>query len=225
MNKNRTVEVYTGAYASGKSEVSINRALMLSKQNNGNQAIVDLDTVEPAYTLRPLIKDLESLGLEVITQDDYFGLGETGNAIKPEQQNCLLNKKNIVIDVGYGVGGLDILEVINNIDKEQNLSINLVVNTAKFETATADGILEYVNWYTSKREGWKQLTGIISNTHLGDETTMDDVLRGYEITKQAAEKMNLPIIAVAIDENIADRDEIDNIPVWKLKRFMPKALW
>lgn len=39
----RTVEVYTGAYASGKSEVSINRALMLL--NDGPITIVDLDTV------------------------------------------------------------------------------------------------------------------------------------------------------------------------------------
>lgn len=222
----RIVEVYTGAYASGKSEVSINRALMLSEKNNGNQIIVDMDTVEPAYTLRPLIKELEELGLKVIAQDDYFGLGETGNAIKPEQQNCLLNKKeNIVIDVGYGVGGLDILEIIQHIDKEEDLSINLVINTAKLETATPDSILEYVNWYTSKKEGWKQLTGIVSNTHLGDETTMEDVLRGYEITKKAAEKMNLPIVAIGVDETIADKDSIDNVPIWKLKRFMPKALW
>lgn len=221
----RIVEVYTGAYASGKSEVSINRALQLAEQNNGNQTIVDMDTVEPAYTLRPLIKQLEELGLNVITQDDYFGLGETGNAIKPEQQNCLLKKENMVIDVGYGVGGLDILEVVNHIDKETNLHINLVINTAKLETANPEAILEYVNWYTDEREGWKQLTGIISNTHLGDETTMEDVIRGYEITKKAAAIMKLPIIAIGVDEKIADRDDYDDIPIWKLKRYMPKALW
>lgn len=56
---------------------------------------------------------------------------------------------NIVIDVGYGVGGLDILEVINHIGDEPDLRINIVLNTSKFETSRIEGILEYTNWYAS----------------------------------------------------------------------------
>ena len=118
----RVVEVYTGAYASGKSEISINRALMINK-DNPPVTLVDLDTVEPAYTLRPIKNEIEKLGIKVITQESYFGLGETGNTITSQQMNCLSFSGNIVIDVGYGVGGLDILEVINGIDKEENLNI------------------------------------------------------------------------------------------------------
>lgn len=222
--RNRIVEVYTGAYASGKSEVAINRALMLLK--NRPITIVDMDTVEPAYTLRPLIKELGDLGLNVIAQGDYFGLGEAGSVIRPEQQNCLLIQKNdTVIDVGYGVGGLDILEVINEIDKEPDLHINLVLNTSKFETSSVDGILEYINWYSSEKEGWKRISGIVSNAHFGDETTMKDVLAGYEIIKEAAKIMNLPIVAVGVDEKLSSEETIDGIPVWKLKRYMPHALW
>ena len=51
--------------------------------------LVDLDTVEPAYTLRPIQKEIEKLGIKVITQESYFGLGETGNTITGEQMNCL----------------------------------------------------------------------------------------------------------------------------------------
>lgn len=223
-HKNRRVEVYTGAYASGKSEVSINRALMLLKEEP--ITIVDMDTVEPAYTLRPLIKQLEGLGLNVIAQDDYFGLGEAGNVIKPEQQNCLLQKGNIVIDVGYGVGGLDILEIINNIGDEPDLQINIVLNTSKFETSSVENILEYTNWYAAEKSGWKKITGIISNPHFGDETTVEDIIAGHEIIKEAAVVMKLPIIALCVDEKFTDfRDDFEGIPVWKLKRFMPHALW
>jgi hypothetical protein len=227
---NRLVEVYAGAYASGKSEISINRAIKLAEK--APVILVDMDTVEPAYTLRPLKKQIEELGdITVITQEDYFGLGETGNTIKPQQQNCLSNDGTVVIDVGYGAGGLDILEILNGIENEKNMKIYIVINTAKFETRDVESIVEYVKW--SKGSGnakslWKKFTGIISNTHLSYETTAEDVLRGYKITKEAAEQLELPIVAVTLSEELLDKinpSDIDNTEIWTLKRYMPKALW
>lgn len=226
----RTTEIYTGAYTSGKSEISINRALML-KNEGMPVTLVDLDTVEPAYTLRPLKKELEGLGLSVVTQTDYTGLGEAGNVITGEQKNCLSKEGNIVIDVGYGAGGLDILNVVTGIEQEENLNIYIVINTSKPETSNVKSIIEYVNWSegkTSPEQDWKKFTGIISNTHFGDETTREDVIRGYEITKQAAEKLNLPIRAVAVMEKLYPELEYlvyEGVSVWSLKRFMPRAMW
>ncbi len=224
----RTVEVYTGAYASGKSEISINRALAL-KEVSEEITLVDLDTVEPAYTLRPIQKDIEKHGVRVVTQEDYFGLGETGNTITNFQLNCLSIKGNIVIDVGYGVGGLDILDIINGIDNEENLNIYIVINTSKFETSSVDNIVEYVNWSKGTEEkNWKKFTGIISNSHFSDETQLDDVLKGYEKTKQAAKELNLPIRAICMTEKLFEeygKTEHDGVEIWTLQRFMPKALW
>lgn len=223
----RRVEVFTGAYASGKSEISINRALSLSKESK--VTLIDLDTVEPAYTLRPLVKEIKELGVEVVTQEDYFGLGETGNVITPKQLNCLSIEGNLVIDVGYGAGGLDILEIIPGIDKEEDLNIYMVINTSKPETFNKEAIIRYVEWSkgTSKKD-WKHFKGIISNTHLSHETTKEDVLRGYKKVKEASAELGLPIIAVVIDEcllNEIPTEEIDNTPIWTLNRLMPKALW
>jgi hypothetical protein len=223
----RVVEVYTGAYASGKSEISINRALMLGKK--APITLVDLDTVEPAYTLRPIKKEIEKLGITVITQEDYFGLGEAGNVIKPDQMNCLSFSGNIVIDVGYGAGGLDILEILTGIEKEKNLKIYIVINTAKPETCSVENVIEYVEWSRgSGKFSWKNFSGIISNTHLSYETNSEDVLRGYNIVKKASQVLNLPIIAVTVSEELLNEinpSEIDNTEIWPLKRFMPKALW
>ena len=116
----RKVEVFTGAYASGKSETSINRALQHSKRNE-RITLVDLDTVEPAYTLRPLVKELTGRGINVIAQTDYFGLGEAASYVTSQQLNCLNEEGDIIIDVGYGASGLDVLDIINNIEKEENL--------------------------------------------------------------------------------------------------------
>ena len=223
----RKVEVFTGAYASGKSETSINRALQYVKRNE-NVTLVDLDTVEPAYTLRPLYGELTARGINVITQTDYFGLGEAASYVTPQQINCLNEKGDIIVDVGYGASGLDVLDIIQNIDKEDDLNIYLVVNTSKFETRNVDSILEYIKFSEGlEKRDWKKFTGLISNTHFGDETTAEDVVRGYNIIKQAAEKVALPVVAIGVADNLKSEfdEKYDNTEIWFYERLMPNALW
>jgi tetrahydromethanopterin S-methyltransferase subunit F len=189
---------------------------------------VDLDTVEPAYTLRPIATELKNMGVEVVTQPDNFGLGEAASYITPAQVNCLNSNNNIIIDVGYGAGGLDILDIINNIDKETDLRIYLVVNTAKFETSTVDNIIEYVTFSEGlEKRPWKKFSGLISNTHFGDETTKDDIINGYQKLKKAAEILNLPINAIGVAENLSTEfgKTYDNTEVWVYNRMMPRAFW
>ena len=223
----RVVEVYAGAYASGKSETALNRARQYAVLNK-RITLVDLDTVEPAYTLRPIAHELEDMGINVITQPDNFGLGEAASYVTPAQTNCLAKEGDIIIDVGYGAGGLDILDILNNIDKEENLEIYLVVNTAKFETSTVDNIIEYVTFSEGiGKRPWKKFTGVISNTHFGDETTKDDIINGYNKLKEACEKINLPIRAIGVDEKLASNFNLtyDGVEIWTYKRMMPKAFW
>ena len=223
----RIVEVYTGAYASGKSETAVNRARQFAAAQK-QITLVDLDTVEPAYTLRPIARQLANMGIDVITQPDSFGLGEAASYVTPQQVNCLSQEGDIIIDVGYGAGGLDILDIINNIDEEKNILIYIVINTSKFETSSVDNIIEYVNFAKgSELRPWKNFCGMISNTHLGDETTAEDIINGYNKVKKAAEILNIPIRAIGVDEKLANEFDLtyDNVDVWVYKRMMPKALW
>ena len=223
----RFVEVYAGAYASGKSETALNRARQFAIAQKPI-TLVDLDSVEPAYTLRPIAKELGAMGINVITQPDNFGLGEAASYVTSTQINCLNNEGDIIIDVGYGAGGLDILDIINNIGEEKKLKIYLVVNTAKFETSTVENIIEYVTFSEGlEKRPWKKFTGVISNTHFGDETTKEDIINGYNKLKKACEIINLPIVAIGVDEKLAlDFDtKYDNVDVWIYKRMMPKAFW
>lgn len=221
----RVVEIYAGAYASGKSETALNRARQYA-QLNKQITLVDLDTVEPAYTLRPIANGLRQMGIDVITQPDNFGLGEAASYVTPAQVNFLSNDGDIIVDVGYGAGGLDILDIVNNIDKETNLQAYLVVNTAKFETSTVDNIIEYVD-FAGGSERKYDFSGMISNTHFGDETTKEDVINGYNKLKTASQKVNIPIRAIGIDEKLAQDFGLtyDGVEVWTYKRMMPKAFW
>ena len=223
----RTVEVFAGAYASGKSETAINRARQFAKAGK-NVTLVDLDTVEPAYTLRPIAGKLEEEGIKVITQPEYFGLGEAGSYITPAQQNCLATEGDMVIDVGYGAAGLDMLDILAGVDNEVDMRIYLVVNTSKYETCNVENLTEYVTFSEGlQKRPWKKFDGFISNTHFGDETTKEDVIRGYEIVKKVSQNLNIPVRAIGVDRKIAGDFGLtyDGVDIWVYDRIMPKAFW
>ncbi len=223
----RKVEVFAGAYASGKSETALNRALQFAKKGE-KITLVDLDTVEPAYTLRPLEDKLTQRGINVITQPEYEGLGEAANYVNSRQINCLSVSGDVIIDVGYGASGLDILDIINNIDNEDYMDIFIVINTSKFETFSKENIIEYVSFAEGlEKRPWKKFSGIISNTHLGDETTKEDIIRGYQIIKSASIELGIPIRAIGVAQNLKNQfeDKYDGVDVWFYERMMPDALW
>lgn len=225
----RTVKIYTGAYASGKSENALNEAIKYAKQKK-DITLVDFDTVEPAYCLRPIADKLKSYGIHLINQSDYFGLGEAGSYVTNEQINCLkTTDKDIIIDLGYGVTGLDTLDIIADIASEKNMEIYLVVNCAKFETKDTHSIIEYIEFNSGQNQKpWKKITGLISNTHLGDQTTKEDILKGYETLKKASQIISIPIKSISVDikfKNEFPSLQFDSIPVNFLERHMPEALW
>lgn len=225
----RWIEVFTGTYASGKSETAINRAFMLTKQGI-KLTLVDLDTVEPAYTLRPIKKHLQKLGLSVVAhnREDSFGLGEAGTYITPEQKMCLHREENLILDVGYGCGGLDVLFLLEDILTEQDLRTYMVINPNKFETSTPSNIIEYIKWSTTGQKHTWQLTGLICNPHFSEHTQVKDILDGYKVVKEASKILNIPIKALNVYEPLIkdfNTTEFSEVEIWEIKRFMPEALW
>lgn len=112
----RIVEAYIGEYAAGKSEVALSRALELA-QGGSQVTLVDLDLVEPCYTLRPLQQDLKAGGVDVIAWEtkELIGLGEAGTILKPQARWSLKRPGNIILDIGYGVEGSRILQLLEGI--------------------------------------------------------------------------------------------------------------
>lgn len=218
----RVVEAYVGEYASGKSEVAINRALELSRQ--GRQvSLVDLDIVEPCYTLRPIKKELSDLGVSVMAWDtsETFGLGEAGSTIRPQNRWALKRPGDIILDIGYGIEGSRTLNLLEGADKDPDLRVYAVINIYRPMTSSTDDIVQYV------RE-LGRVDGIINNSHLGGETTPESVQRGASELSRAAAILNLPMIATSVVQELAGEigpADIMGNPVWTIKRFMPRTLW
>lgn len=218
----RIVEAYVGEYAGGKSENALNRALELARPGR-TVTLVDLDIVEPVYTLRPLQGKLRALGVNVIAwkTEETMGLGEAGSTIKPEARWALRREGDIILDIGYGVEGAKTLNLLEGAHADPDLKVLAVINCSRPMTSDVEDIVEHV-----KQLG--RVEGLINNTHLTEETTVEVVQEGARVVTRAAKILGLPVIATAAGAEIAEKigptDCMGN-PVRPLTRFMQKAFW
>ncbi|MGI6225375.1 MAG: hypothetical protein ACOYJ1_03875 [Peptococcales bacterium] len=218
----RIVEAYIGEYNSGKSEVAINRALDLL--NEGRQVtLVDLDIVEPFYTLRPLKKELEEKGLTVLAWETHetTGLGEVGNIIKPGMRWALRREGDVILDIGYGVEGAKTLNLVEEKEKTPELRIYAVLNIGRPMTSDEERIIEYVRTLGP-------VHGLINNSHLGNETDVEFVQEGAKVISAVSRKLGLPVITTTIDYRLAGKmgtHDIEGNPVRLLYRYMDRGFW
>lgn len=216
------IEAYVGEYASGKSENAVNRAIDLCRRGLP-VTLVDLDTVEPVYTIRPIKKELEAMGIDVVAWEtrDTVGLGEAGSVIKGSMRWVLRRPGNIIMDVGYGVHGARIFNLIEGAYENPYLKIITVLNMSRPFTSTVDNILEYVSTLG-------RVDALLNNTHMAEETTVEIVQKGACGIAEAAKILGLPVVATSAVKEIADqigpRDCVGN-PVWPLERIMPRTFW
>nr|WP_157872851.1 hypothetical protein [Desulfoscipio gibsoniae] len=218
----RVVEAYVGEYASGKSEVAVNRAVDLAAAGR-EVTLVDLDIVEPCYTLRPIKRELQQKGITVLAWEtkDTMGLGETGNVLRAENRWALRRSGDIVLDIGYGVEGAKTLNLLEGAGADPDLKIYAVINIARPMTGSITDIVEYI------RE-LGRVHGIINNSHLGDETDVDIVQQGAWMVDEAARQLQLPVVATtAVPEIAALMGPVDvaGHQVRKLVRYMPRTFW
>ncbi|MGI5874494.1 MAG: hypothetical protein ACOX8R_07555 [Bacillota bacterium] len=219
----RIVEAYIGEYASGKSENAVNRAIGLAEQGH-KVTLVDLDLVEPVYTLRPLIPLLEEKGVHVIAWKtaETLGLGEAGSVLHPAMRWALKNEGDVILDIGYGAKGSAVLNLLEGVEDDPDFKVLLVVNTLRPMTDSVEKILAYLG-----EAG--PADGFIANTHLGEKDTTAELMReGFAMVREAADRAGLPVVAMAVEERFrADfPDGIwEGVPVRFLRRYLPKGFW
>ena len=93
----------------------------------------------------------------------------------------------------------------------------MVVNKFRPETRDIDGVLEIMQ--EIERAGRIKFTGLINNANLGKETTIEDILEGYNFCKEIEKITGLPVkFTSAKGEFIEKLKNIGNVlPVEEIK--------
>ena len=200
MNKDKRIRIIIGHYGSGKTEFSLNYALKLNELG-GKVAIADLDVVNLYFRSREKASLLEEKGIKII------GASIKGNAldlpaISGEVLTPLQDKSyDTILDVGGDPAGARALGRYHEYFVEGQYDMFFVLNLNRPETGTVQKALEFIRQIEDTSRA--KVTGIINNTHLLKSTTIEDVLKGYELSLELSELTSIPLKYNVVLEELA----------------------
>lgn len=202
MKNDKRVRLFIGHYGSGKSEVSINYVTKLRELVDGEVAIADLDVVNVYFRSREKKDMMNKLGITPIDSSIQTTTLDVP-AVSAEVMRPLHDDNvNYVVDVGGDNVGARVVGRFSEHFQESDYDMFCVVNANREKTQTAKDVLGYIDAMEAASK--LKVTGLINNTHLLRETTIEDILKGQEIVREVAEIKNLPIKYVCCLENLVE---------------------
>lgn len=199
----KRVRLFIGHYGSGKSEVSINYVTRLREVVDGEVALADLDVVNVYFRTREKKDLMRQLGITPIDSSIQTTTLDVP-AVSAEVMRPLNDGKvNYVLDVGGdNVGGRVVGRFAEHF-KSDNYDMFFVINANREKTQTANEVLGYIDAIEASSK--LKVTGLVNNTHLLRETTVEDVLKGQEVAREVSKIKNIPIKYVCCIENLVDK--------------------
>ena len=197
----RRLFIILGAYGTGKTEISVNLALQLA-QAGRQTALCDLDIVNPYFRSRDKAGLLQDAGIRLIAPPAFTRAADLP-AVPAGLWQAILDKSlSSVLDVGGDKEGARVLAAYNEQINDYDPCIWYVFNASRYDNDTADHALtglRQIEDYAGLKVG-----GIIANTHLLGETTLETVLEGAARAQELSQLSGLPIVCYAVNEAFAD---------------------
>ena len=211
----KNITFLTGYYGSGKSELAINLAI-----KERVDYVVDLDVVNPYFRTREQEKIFNEHGIEVISSDlDYKMHVDmpyiSARVFIPFHNNT----KRAIYDLGGNDVGAKLLRQFEDYNYT-DIDLYLVINVYREESNTKEKIIQLIN--KIEGTGGFKVTGLINNSNLLRETTLEDILYGEEIIKQVSKETNLEIVYTAVWENLFADNLVFQGEILKLKLYFRK---
>jgi hypothetical protein len=189
------IVVIVGNYGSGKTEVSINLAVN-RKRSGLDVRIADLDLVNPYFRTREARKPLSELGIDVIVPPEEL-LQADLPVLVPAVAGMIRQPTQLtVLDAGGDGVGATVLATLADAFRNMPVQVLQVVNPFRPFTDTIAGCHEIRK--RIERASKMSVTGIIGNANLIDETTVEDVYRGYDFVRVFSKESGLPLEMITI---------------------------
>lgn len=199
----KRIRLFIGHYGSGKSEVSINYVIRLRELVDGEVALADLDVVNVYFRSREKKDLMKKLGITPIDSSIETTTLDVP-AVSAEVMRPLHDSNvNYVLDVGGdNVGGRVVGRFAEHF-KSDDYDMFFVVNANREKTQTDKEVLGYIDAIEASSK--LKVTGLVNNTHLLRETTVEDIFKGQEVVKEVSKIKNIPIKYVCCLESLVDK--------------------
>ena len=190
MLKDNRIRIICGHYGSGKTEFAVNYSLALRTAEE-NVAIADMDVVNPYFRSREKADILRDRGIKVI-YSSIEGTALDIPAVSGEVGTLIVgNKWNLILDVGGDNVGARALACHSKDIRPDDYDMFFVINAYRPETSDVKGVIEHLQ-AIEETTGLK-VTGLINNTHMMKNTTLEDVLFGQKISEEVSKQLDIPI--------------------------------
>jgi len=215
----RRVTIFVGNFGSGKTEIALNGALELAAAGS-RVTLADLDVVKPYFRSRSARAILSDAGVDLLAPT-----GANVHAdlpiIVPQIRSCLRDDYGrLILDVGGDDLGARVLGSLSDVIPFDDTDCLLVLNFRRPSTPDPERAAAMVR--EIEAVGRVPVSGLISNTHLMDETTPEVVLDGYRQALETARLVEAPLVAITVEEELAAVLEGEDLecPVVPLRRIV-----
>ena len=215
------VTLMVGHFGSGKTEIAISGALDLADRGQA-VTLADLDVVKPYFRSRSARQGLDEAGVRLIAPE-----GERFYAdlpiIVPEVRGALRDPaQRVILDVGGDDTGARVLGSLADVIPS-GADCLPVLNFSRPFTRDPEEAAAMVRQIEMAAR--VEVTGLISNTHLLDQTTVGVVREGFAQSLATGGLLGIPVAAVTVAEPVAaelDPDEFP-CPLVRLRRLLLPA--
>ncbi len=207
MDKERRLVIIIGAYGSGKSEISVNLAMRMRKEDpEGKVLLADLDIVNPFYRSADAGKVLEQNDIRLISP--MYANSNVDAPVLSGEVYVIFDDDRYrgVFDIGGEDMGATILGSMRSRLEKTDAGLLMAVNTRRPFTSTPDEIIVMASELQDASK--MKITGFINNTNILEETTSEDVFEGERILLSVQEKTGIPLVMTAFMDGVLDQSEL-----------------
>lgn len=204
LNEHR-VFILVGPYGTGKTEVAVNLALRLSAMGR-RTALADLDIVNPYFRSREREQVLNDAGVRLIAPPRHVAAADLPSV--PQEVYAIIHDAGLygVIDVGGEHHGALVMAQFAKALNEVKPMVWYVLNRSRLGGEGPEEAVRHLRLVEA--HSGLSVTGIINNTHLLQETTLNTVDYGAAFARQVSQLSGLPLVFHAISRDIAKRAQL-----------------
>jgi len=215
----KRVTLLVGHFGSGKTEIALNGALDLAAAGR-RVTLADLDVVKPYFRSRSARAILDDAGVLLLAPTGEHRYADLPIIVPQIRQALRDPAQQLIADVGGDDVGARVLGSMSDVVPMDDTDHLVVLNFRRPSTTTPTEAVAMVRAIEAVAR--LPVTGLIANTHLMTETTPEIILEGYEMARDAAERLGLPVVSVAVSSDAVDsvsEAELDS-PLLVLRRIV-----
>ena len=209
--EHKRLTLFAGHYGSGKTNIAVNYAIALAKENK-QVCIADLDIVNPYFRTADSAQRLQQAGVSLVSPQ--FANSNVDLPALPAEAYRLVQDKNLygVMDIGGDDRGAYALgRYAPFIKEEDNYRMIFVANGCRPLTRTPEEAFEVMK--EIEAACGIAFTDIVNNTNLGPMTDPEVLTESQEFIDGLCKLSGLPLYFTAAREDLvpALEDKLNNV--------------